>query len=103
MRPSESACVKVRANAVAGNAIPITSPAVSVLSARASPAGRQSHAPANRLTALSEPDDLAVRINVDVVGRGLLRQAGHGHDVAREDDHEAGAGVQIDVAHVEHV
>src|SRR6478736_4123028 len=43
-------------------------------------------------TALKQSDDLALRVDVDRIGRRHLGQAGHGHDLTADRHHEFGAG-----------
>ena len=43
--------------------------------------------------------DAAGLVHVDLLGGGDARQAGHGHDVAREHDHKASPGRDLDVLH----
>jgi len=41
---------------------------------------------------LEQSDDPAVRTDVDGIGRRHFGQAGHGHDLTADRDHELGAG-----------
>ena len=50
-----------------------------------------------------QPFDLARFVEVDVVGGGNPRQAGHGHDVAGNHHHELGTSRQPHLAHFHHV
>src|SRR5262245_23122820 len=45
-----------------------------------------------------QPDDIAVRVDVDSLGAGHLWEARHCQDVARVGDHEARSGREGDVA-----
>ena len=45
--------------------------------------------------------DLAVHVHVNIHGGGVLGQAGHRHDAATDDDHEARTGGEPHLADVE--
>src|SRR5437016_1374709 len=47
--------------------------------------------------------DLAIRPDIYRLGRGNLRQAGHGHDLAADRHHEFRAGGEAHLAHIHHV
>ena len=52
---------------------------------------------------LEQPLDQALGVDPDAVGGGHARQAGHGHDVAADRDHELGAVGEPDLTHRHHV
>ena len=54
--------------------------------------------PSDRTVGSVEPDDLAVLVDVDVEGRRVGAEAGHGAHVAADGVREAGAGRQPDLA-----
>ena len=61
------------------------------------PVGERSRAASRRRS--EQPDDLAVRADVDRIGGRHLRQARHGHDLTADHHHELGAGGEPHLAH----